>query len=529
MKVKRYYGKSKTYKNVKSKYAYGPASVQVVKKVKRSPMKKSSSWGVSQYYTQPAKSAFVPLGPYGVRPPGSTRGRPKASNFSTQKSSNSTYKKIIGMATPALTDAAIKVGSKYIEKVLSPNRDDKRPTVPAVTENKTVRTILGMPEKIETTFNTGRPTIKAIQQQGKISGVSTHCLADSKYDFRTDELREELNFACGFNASCTKMLDKTSCLNEGEFIKYISGDTLQEYKNFEVDRYLAFKNVESQFQFYNQNSFHALQVKIYVLTAEQEQWVGAVPPPVQKVPIIDKMLQNCFSPTVTTQVASAIPVSLQYADIDLPEMSVHHSNKIEIKDADWFKQNAKVVKTFTRKLLPNQTWQFNHKHHFGSGVHLGSIIQQGREQADAMVHTYFYAIKIKGYPVEAVYCSKSQVIVDGAITEDAEQQTHLGTCPGNGMYEFRKILRYVNGPNVSNSQAGYALNSGSTWSFNVWSRTFNVKNFPTTATNKEFFVLPKDIVTTALPLVAGTASVPIETPTLRRGYETTSQEKHKDP
>jgi hypothetical protein len=108
------------------------------------------------------------------------------------------------------------------------------------------------------------------------------------------------------------------------------------------------------------------------------------------------------------------------------------------RSAEEGKANIKVVKTFTKKLQPNDTWIFDHYHHFGSGMNVTKLLGL-IEDTDVDNNT-----PISYAPIFEQVGRLCEAVNDGV--DGNSQSRYTGTAPGTVHFEFKRGYEKVLSP-----------------------------------------------------------------------------------
>lgn len=95
--------------------------------------------------------------------------------------------------------------------------------------------------------------------------------------------------------------------------------------------------------------------------------------------------------------------------------------------SDFFKDKAKVVKTFSKVLGSEDVWNFDYYLHYGSGIFLNQIFEEGkfRRSSESQPVGYFFVVQSEGDPRVN-------------ITRTKDGQNFDGPSPGKFNYSFYK-------------------------------------------------------------------------------------------
>jgi len=374
-------------------------------------------------------------------------GAPKNTGEPSQKTISQIAKEMMG-------EPKKKVGNTHVTVVDAPTLQDKDSggdKIPlshthTIHKHHTLLSGLGVNRTVaKSVVITGYPSTKKVRDFCKINGEKRVTLYDTKINMADPTAaqitRPMLTHSYGFNGKNWYFLPAISYTNIKDIFA-IAGLAQSDKKGeSEVERiYMMFKWVESQFSIYNQSAFFPMHFRIH-LVKFMDSASGTIPS--------TRMGFGLCSNSLSVQQDDRIPIWYQK---DLPveelnssdatkQMNVDVSLKASFKDSPAFNRDFQIVKTFSKKIDPNGTWRFRHRHQCGPGIEIqGLMARNGLAPADGNYYDgfgpigYMYIFESFGIQTEGVY--------GGDFGTGVGNQVYQGTSPGWYHIEFRKTLKF---------------------------------------------------------------------------------------
>jgi hypothetical protein len=383
-----------------------------------------------------------------------------------------------------------------------------------------------------TRFETGRASSSILKTLSKMNGTKRVVLYDTKIDqlgsagFKM--VRSQLTNAAGFNSrgffimpglfapnalDIRRLFNPGGTSNDGGYTSNI--ENLRQYASILEHRSLL--------HIYNQNTFHALRMKIHVVKVKNELQFASVPQ------YFAGNIVDDTKPTdipQTTQYESGIPSyylhsgSVSEGNTSRENQTLHWQQSLKgpgLMASPRFRDEFRIVKTFTKRLEPGEHWQFNHTHHYGGGLDLARVfINTDLDPStdpgyDSNPVAYQFILEVQGYPCEGIYKPDTS----------AKLETRSGTNPCFYTMEFKKDIKFVLASYNSEDDLGFAQDDASNVQRLVHVRTFTQRDARVPVTdsgtgtatlNQEFHVNPFAIVA-GTPVDSGTLAVPVVTNT----------------
>lgn len=417
------------------------------------------------------------------------------------------YASMAAFARSMGKDLAVRVGGKTLGNLRSPSstgKVGKKNTTPYAydTESSMINVANQFRERVTSCLETGYPSSRSVNLAEKINGSDKITLFDTLtranlQGLRNDTLtalpRATLSHSYGFNSRNVHMLPAASYVTHLDLWRALNGFAfptadadLPESDNSDQKVYASFQEALQEIKIYNQSTFFPMRCKIHIIDAQGRNQNGQ---PQRNISV------ETFGSTGVAK-SGAIPNGYLHSSSQLegsagvPEstsltVDVSRKGGNPFKMSSYFNENYRVVKTISQKIMPNGTWVFKHKHHFGPGLDWEQIRQNMKTIATGAVQpleptSYMYAIETTGFDCEGILNSP-----------DGTKPSYIGSNPGWYNIEFKKAIKYVRPPATTGD---FAANLG----FNP---KVHIRAFTTSSQaqelgsieNKEFFRLPDQI------------------------------------
>lgn len=397
----------------------------------------------------------------------------------------------------------INIGGKSYTNIDAPSSNASRRTVPAMTMNSVkAASVFGTtaPRKTyKTQFDSGRRTSSGIKMAAKLNGYSTDVLFDTKLQIISPLpiSRAQLNFNHGFNSRQLAVLPARAYVNSGDLFDLFN---LQSGDRPPLDRYqrvyASIMKTSTDIVMYNQSTFFPITVKVHLIDVDTIQGNDLTQS------ISDDFATNIWPRTSfsggTSINAGQVPLFFLHGepqffpstDQSNEQVGIDMSLKTDgLTSSPYFREKYKIVKTFSKKLNPSDTWNFHHDHHHGGGIDVYGILTDNLQpgafpRVTRQPASYFYIIESYGVPCEGIRTLADEV-----------SESYLGTSPGYFNIEYRKSITSVNSASDTQNITLFGLDS------KIHVRV--VENDPaglaSTGIQREVFADPADITNATFP------------------------------
>lgn len=333
------------------------------------------------------------------------------------------------LAYQVASDIIFRVAKKAFQNVLDPEGlGNGTKFYPAVTSES----IAGSPSpssalgrRFKTLFEAGKPSSKTINRLAQQVGTEKIVNFNSEAGV-TPTIRSE--FACkwGFNQKLVKWFAANGIWTDAAIQEVFDPfSLLPETARDRTDRaYWSVKHFGMTYKLYNQNKFLKTKVKISLVSLDTLKSADAA---VQSLFTLDPLLD---------QGNGAIPRALQYSGISYSVGSGMDSVLVDPKLGNWrkadnFTSQFKFVKSFTKVLEPGEVWEFDYRHHMGSGFRLDELLSRG----DLGVPTNYTPLFLPIFEFSGLDCELSDSI-DPTIS-------YIGTSSGSVQMEVKRYAEIV--------------------------------------------------------------------------------------
>lgn len=149
---------------------------------------------------------------------------------------------------------------------------------------------------------------------------------------------------------------------------------------------------------------------------------------------VEELIDSTFNNDLNTSEENKLPLGRQ-----LSTPSVHGKFRCQVLTdlkctlnlSDWFKNNAKIVKTFQKTLGPSDIWDFDFYLHYGPGILLNRIHEEMlNKEINKHPASYFFIVQAEGDP-------------RASITRTADGENFNGTGPARFNYSLQRRLKFV--------------------------------------------------------------------------------------
>lgn len=323
---------------------------------------------------------------------------------------------------PSTPEAPIHGGDKPIQMV--------------GTSSTVRRRVLGgavVGKRHKTGFTLGKPTSKTLFKLARMNGSVTQTNWNTLIDSTLLTSRESLAQNCGFN--------RKQCWTVRE-LQLTAADLALEDRVFADPGYKGLRatdqvnlaavlGIKRNIRIKNTGRYLPMYFKISLLmpvkdTMEWDNYIQAALPTQGQVDTNDNSTQGSV-PAIYWRGPRSSNSSRIAGEVD-PKCSLMSSSRA--------RKRFQVMKTFTKKLGPQDTWDFDLAEPCGSGIDLGlihSILSAATESArDNLMMGCLISFEMWGVPCEG-------------IDVDTGYQ-YIGSSPANCLIEFRKSLSWVKAP-----------------------------------------------------------------------------------
>lgn len=399
-----------------------------------------------------------------------------------------------------------------------------------------------------TIIETGRKVGRATRLQAKLGGTVNIVTNDTKMTtgFQSSVVipRKDLDHSHGFNSTHMWFLPGAASPSVKDVLYAAAGalnnrdfTVLTQFLNagltssLGVDRrYASLMSTETMISLHNQSAYLPQILKIHMIrpkyTLDKYTTNNTTNPDVGIRSYLIDLVNKTFAYPNQQAVRFGLPalylhttpnrLGVTESVIPSPDSDnykrlayeVNISNKASLTGSVYFRENFEIIDTTTKRLEPNDTWIFTHRHHYGSGIDIDALKQHFLDinldkvsdfpgtptLGNDIPMTYMFMIESKGIPCSVV----AQEPNAGEILP--VNSTYQGTSPGTYCSEFKTKIKFAR---LSNGSINY--NSG-------FPDTMSIRSYVSATQQpgkKEKFVLASDIVETFAGLSTGKAFVPI--------------------
>jgi hypothetical protein len=146
------------------------------------------------------------------------------------------------------------------------------------------------------------------------------------------------------------------------------------------------------------------------------------------------ILENAFTDDLSSTTSFKISVERQLSVPIIHQKfrgNVFTVLKASLGLLDWFSDNVKIIKMFTRTLGPNDSWKFEMYHHMGPGILLNKINEN------------FSHPEICLHPVGYVLIVEAMGDPRASVTRREDGENFNGKSPGRFTYSFEKSIKLI--------------------------------------------------------------------------------------
>jgi hypothetical protein len=146
------------------------------------------------------------------------------------------------------------------------------------------------------------------------------------------------------------------------------------------------------------------------------------------------ILENAFTDNLASTTSFKIPVQRQLSVPVIHQRfrgNVLTDLKASLGLSDWFRDNVKLIKTFTRTLGPSNNWKFEMYHHMGPGILLNKI-KENFSHPEISLHPVGYILIVQAMGDPRAY-----------LTRREDGENFNGRSPGRFTYSFEKSMKFI--------------------------------------------------------------------------------------
>lgn len=288
---------------------------------------------------------------------------------------------------------------------------------------------------------TGRPTSKALKILAKTQPVVRTTLFDTKVqDFAAPSVpRGVLTNSSGFNTRQFHIPSRLATVHYSDIlnITQASGSD-QRPDGLTQAVYASVLDTTTRFSIHNQSAYFPMKMKIHMVKP-----LDVNPALYYAVDIQTNCLHaNLTSPPPSAAASKKVPIYYQASTVSATgagaAAQIHWEHSLKgngLLDSPYFKNNYKIVKTFTQVIKPTDTMQFSHTHKYGGGVDIYSLLAQNVQGLEAgfLPTSYFYILETCGAQTgECTFLRSAGVL-----------EPYYGVVPSFYLLEYQKVIRYI--------------------------------------------------------------------------------------
>ena len=284
----------------------------------------------------------------------------------------------------------------------------------------------------KTTFQTGVPTSRSLYNFSKNKLVDSKSLVDTERDYLSTVKRQSLTTTFGFNQRSYDFFLKDTFMSVQDY-KFLFRSHQDKFESK-----LANKNIYGnifyerlRFRIKSETDYYTVQLKLHLVKVTNPSIT------------VRELMMNTFNRKPESSVFS-VPIDRQLSSSIIDHHNYRSNILTDLKctlgSSDYFKDNAKVVRTFYRNLAPNDIWQFDYYFHYGPGILLNRIF----ESSDLKKYRFPYAAD--GHPVGYFFILQAEGDPRCSITRTSDGMNFNGSGPGRFNVNFSKELKFVTDP-----------------------------------------------------------------------------------
>jgi len=278
--------------------------------------------------------------------------------------------------------------------------------------------------KIYSTYlHVGKSSSGNLYKKGKEKLVDTKVLVDTDRDYLDTTSRRSLTTTFGFNQKSFDILLSDTYLSVKDY-HFLYKDHLKNYTSrlATVNLYVDIFYERTKLAIKSETDHYSITCKIH-LAKILDSSVNPI-----------TILENTFTSDLSTSNSFKIRRERQLS------VPVIHQNfrgniltdlKVNLGMSDWFSDNVKIVKTFTKTLGPNDIWKFDIYHHLGPGILLNKINEN------------FSHPEIRLHPVGYIIIVETMGNPRASLTRQQDGENFNGRSPGRFTYSFEKSIKFI--------------------------------------------------------------------------------------
>jgi hypothetical protein len=274
-----------------------------------------------------------------------------------------------------------------------------------------------------TYYHIGKSSSGNLYKKGKDKLVDTKVLLDTDRDYLDTNSRRTLTSTFGFNQKCFDVLLSDSYMAVKDY-HFLYKDHLKNYTSrlATVNLYGDIFYERTKLTIKSETDHYSVTCKIHlakILTLSVN-------------PL--NILENTFTNDLSATTSFKIPIERQLS------VPVIHQNfrgsvltdlKATLGLSDWFSDNVKIIKTFTRTLGPSDIWKFEMYHHLGPGILLNRINEN------------YSHPEIANHPVGYILIVECMGDPRASLTRLEDGENFNGRSPGRITYSFEKSIKFI--------------------------------------------------------------------------------------
>lgn len=223
----------------------------------------------------------------------------------------------------------------------------------------------------------GTPTSRRIKKLSDNAFIEkeTKCFTDTLSDYQSHADREKLKIQQGFNEKCFTWLAEDTYFTLNDFIELYKvdkrfGKELRQIGDGKTDIYGCTTKSYFKLRLKNRLSDYSAHVQIHLIKIlDHEMDIREV---------INEITNNSTQKSHQDNLGR-LPKDFQYTD----PITTDYKNKCQINfltdlrcrltQSSKFRENCRIVRSWSRCLAPSSIWDFNMTTHLGKGLHLNTI------------------------------------------------------------------------------------------------------------------------------------------------------------
>lgn len=274
-----------------------------------------------------------------------------------------------------------------------------------------------------TYFHVGKSSSGNLYKKGRDKLVDTKVLLDTDRDYLDTLSRRTLTSTFGFNQKSFDILLSDTYMSVKDY-HFLYKDHLKNYTSrlATVNLYGDIFYERTKLTIKSETDHYSMTCKIHLAKIIN----SSVNP--------SNILENAFTDNLLAASSFKIPVERQLSVPVIHQKfrgNVLTDLKASLGLSDWFSDNVKIIKTFTRTLGPSDSWKFEMYHHMGPGILLNKINEN------------FSHPEICLHPVGYVLIVEAMGDPRASLTRREDGENFNGRSPGRFTYSFEKSIKFI--------------------------------------------------------------------------------------